>query len=159
MSSAAELSEAVQGQAAKFDCLIMAAAVSDFRVENVSSSKIKRSEVGQELNLKLVANPDILAETVKFLSAAKSKTLTVGFAAETIEDNSEVEALTQLALSKLAAKQCDLIVANNVANGAVFDSDVNDVLILAANGDSFSSSGTKYEVANQLLDVISDMLD
>ena len=159
VSSAAELSEAVQGQAAKFDCLIMAAAVSDFRVENVSSSKIKRSEVDQELNLKLVANPDILAETVKSLSAAKSKTLTVGFAAETIEDNSEVEALTQLALSKLAAKQCDLIVANNVANGAVFDSDVNDVLILAANGDSFSSSGTKYEVANQLLDVISDMLD
>ena len=159
VSSAAEMSEVVQCQAAKFDCLIMAAAVSDFRVANVSTSKIKRSEVGHELSLKLVANPDILAETVKALSAVKSKTLTVGFAAETIENDSGVESLNKLAMSKMAAKQCDLIVANNVANGKVFDSDINSVLILAANGGTFSASGTKLEVANKLLDVISDMLD
>lgn len=158
VSSASELSVVVQREARNFDCLVMAAAVSDFRVDNVSPQKLKRSEIGKEFTLKLVANPDILSETVELLRVEKVKTLTVGFAAETVSDSYSVEALRPLATTKLATKQCDVMVANNVANGQVFDSETNSVLILTKNGGSFSASGTKSEVANELLDVISDML-
>ena len=48
------------------------------------TQKIKRSEIGNELELRLVANPDILAEAVEFIEAQGLKCLTVGFAAAII---------------------------------------------------------------------------
>lgn len=158
VSTAEQLQLAVASESAKHDCLVMAAAVSDFRVESVASSKIKRSQIGDELTLKLVPNPDILATTVQDLASQNSKTVTVGFAAETVSDGSDPKSLENLARLKLESKGCHVIVANNVANGQVFDQDTNSVLILTTKGSSFSASGTKGQVANQLLDVISDML-
>jgi phosphopantothenoylcysteine decarboxylase/phosphopantothenate--cysteine ligase len=136
----------------------MAAAVADFRAETISEQKLKRSQIGDELIIKLIANPDILAETAKTLAVTHPKVLTVGFAAETVNNATEGKALDSLALQKLSSKNCDLIVANNVANGQVFDQDTNSVLMITKGGGSFSASGTKTEVAGALLDVISDML-
>ena len=63
-----------------------------------------------------------------------------------------------LAREKLATKGCDVIVANDVSNGAVFGTDENTVAILTAKGGFFAASGSKASVAEQILDVISDML-
>ncbi|MFM1984452.1 MAG: hypothetical protein RL723_887 [Actinomycetota bacterium] len=156
--TARQLSDAVLSQVMNWDCLIMAAAVSDYRVSNESKIKLKKSDLGLSLSLDLIANPDILAESVKQLSASNSATITVGFAAETVLDYSDAKSLEALAQQKLASKGCTLIVANNVANGQVFGSDTNSVLILTHKGGAFSASGTKRLVANQILDVISDML-
>lgn len=158
VQTAQQLNEAVLGQAMNWDCLIMAAAVSDYRVSNESKVKIKKSDLGPNVSLDLIANPDILAESVKQLAASNSETITVGFAAETVLDNADNKSLEDLARQKLASKGCSLIVANNVANGQVFGKDTNSVLILTNKGGAFSASGTKRLVANQILDVISDML-
>jgi phosphopantothenoylcysteine decarboxylase/phosphopantothenate--cysteine ligase len=80
--------------------------------------------------------------------------LTVGFAAETTSGPTKLEELAQ---SKLASKGCDIIVANNVDNGAVFDSDTNNVLILSQTGRTVSAEGSKRLVAAELLDVITDL--
>jgi phosphopantothenoylcysteine decarboxylase/phosphopantothenate--cysteine ligase len=158
IQTAKQLSDAVLSQVMNWDCLIMAAAVSDYRVSSESLIKLKKSDLGPNLALNLIANPDILAESVKQLSASNSETITVGFAAETVLDNSDAKSLEDLARQKLASKGCTIIVANNVANGQVFGKDTNSVLILTKKGGAFSASGTKRLVANQILDVISDML-
>jgi phosphopantothenoylcysteine decarboxylase/phosphopantothenate--cysteine ligase len=78
----------------------------------------------------------------------------VGFAAETASGSQQLE---DLAKHKLENKGCDMIVANNVSNGAVFDSETNDVLILTKSGRSLAAHGSKRLVAAELLDVIADL--
>lgn len=142
--TAAELQDALVRQADVIDVLIMAAAVADFSSKNVTASKLKKSEVGDELTVTLSANPDILGEFIKNNQVAKHKTLTVGFAAE-VGGN-----LEQLGKTKLEVKGCDFLVANDVSNGAVFGSDENTVLLLSREATS-SFSGSKASVANAVL--------
>ena len=149
-----QLSQKLNEQLAEQDVLVMAAAVADFRVANTASNKLKRSELGNHLQLELVANEDILANAVKRIQAEHLQVVTVGFAAETAADTHQLE---ELAKSKLAHKGCDLVVANNVANGAVFDADTNDVLILTRSGRTVAAQGSKRLVAAELLDVIADL--
>lgn len=155
VNTAAELESAVELELEKADVLIMAAAVSDYRVENISTTKIKKSEAGTELQLKLIQNNDILAAAVQRVARETLNCLTVGFAAETAlsPDN-----LTRLAQQKLISKGCDVIVANNVSDGAVFGSDDNEVLILTKRGTATGRSGSKVATANQLMDVIEQQL-
>lgn len=155
VNTAAQLEAAVAAELENADVLIMAAAVSDYRVENVSETKIKKSETGSELTLKLIQNSDILAQAVQRVSNEGLNCLTVGFAAETATgpDN-----LTRLAQQKLLAKGCDVIVANNVSDGAVFGSEDNEVLILTKSGTATGRTGSKKATANQLLDVIEQQL-
>ena len=108
------------------DIAICAAAVSDWRAAAPQEQKIKKLRGGKGrgdagLTLELAENPDILAS----LSAAgpKRPRLVIGFAAET----QDVEAN---AAAKLAAKGCDWILANQVAEGAVFGEDENLVRLL-----------------------------
>ena len=154
VQSAQQLADVLDENLASFDVLVMAAAVSDFKVLNPASNKLKRSELGDHLQLELVANEDILASAVKRIMTQGLSVLTVGFAAETTSGPTQLEELAQ---SKLASKGCDLIVANNVANGAVFDSDTNNVLILSQTGRTVSAEGSKRLVAAELLDVITDL--
>lgn len=151
VSTAAQLQAVVFAELAKHDVLIMAAAVADYRVAEIASSKLKKSKLGAEHSLQLVQNPDVLRLAVdsfgdKFI---------VGFAAETVSNMGELE---DLAKEKLATKGCSMIVANNVSEGAVFDTDANQVLIITKSGRVVGASGSKLEVANQLLDLVSDML-
>lgn len=155
VQSAQQLADVLDENLASFDVLVMAAAVSDFKVVNSAANKLKRSETGDRLQLELVANEDILASAVKRIKTQGLSVFTVGFAAETASGHSQLEELAQ---SKLASKGCDLIVANNVANGAVFDTDTNNVLILSQTGRSVSAEGSKRLVAAELLDVITDLL-
>lgn len=151
VSTALELQESLEREMSAADVLIMAAAVSDFRVEHVNQQKIKRSELGNQIELKLIANPDILAE----LSERYENVYKVAFAAETAGSLARLSALAEV---KLAAKNCDAIVANDVSEGAVFGSDSNQVYLLDRNGNSAEVSGTKQQVASAVISFIAQRL-
>lgn len=151
--TAKEMADRVDDLLPTADVLVMAAAVADFRVEYPQSQKIKRSEIGNELELRLVANPDILAEAVEFVEARSLQCVTVGFAAETA---GSLERLASLATMKLASKGCDIIVANDVSDGAVFGKDHNTVYLLDKSGESAHKTGTKLEVANSIIEFLAE---
>ncbi len=152
VSTAAELEAEVSGHLNFVDAVIMAAAVADFRVENTSDKKLKRSELGEEITLRLVANPDILAGLVSTINLEGLKVLSVGFAAETASNTNDLQ---RLAEHKLESKGCDILVANNVSNGAVFGSDQNSVLVVTKKGSVTARDGSKTTIANHILDVLS----
>jgi phosphopantothenoylcysteine decarboxylase/phosphopantothenate--cysteine ligase len=152
VSTAAELAAEVDGHLAYVDSVIMAAAVADFRVATASDKKLKRSELGDVISLKLVANTDILADSVERIHRENLKVVSVGFAAETAADAQDLQKLAEV---KLAAKNCDILVANNVSQGAVFGSDQNSVLVLTKRGSVTSRDGSKSSIANHILDVLS----
>jgi phosphopantothenoylcysteine decarboxylase/phosphopantothenate--cysteine ligase len=149
--TAKELAAAIDDLLPTADVLVMTAAVADFRVENPQTQKIKRSEIGNELELRLVANPDILAEAVEFIEAQGLNCLTVGFAAETA---GSMERLASLATLKLAGKGCDIIVANDVTDGAVFGQDHTSVYLLDQQGESSHKTGSKIDVAAEIVSFI-----
>ena len=136
------------------DIAICAAAVSDWRAAAPRTSKLKKGEGGAP-TLELAENPDILAR----LSAAgpERPQLVIGFAAET-------EDLEANAAAKLAAKGCDWILANRVAEGAVFGDDENDIRLLTQGADGAPPEVerwprmSKAEVATRLVARIVDAL-
>ena len=107
----------------------MAAAPADFRPATVSDAKIKKTDDGAVPEVRLVQNPDILAE----LSANRPRVgmVVVGFAAETGDDRGSV---LEHAAAKLARKGCDLLVVNDVSGGKVFGSDENEAVVLGRDG-------------------------
>ena len=139
--SAEEMLRAVRGRFTGCTIAIFAAAVADYRVAEQSSTKIKR-DVG-ELTLRLEPSPDILAT----MAREKGERLIAGFAAETYN-------LAENARKKLAAKNVDLIVANDVtAQGAGFDGETNIVTLFTRDGrDLPLPKLTKAEVADRILD-------
>ena len=153
VSSAAELEKAVMGSISDADALVMAAAVSDYRVDSVSDVKLKRGHLGERLQLSLVANTDILALANATIRRQGLSCVSVGFAAET----SAGEQLLGYAKSKLEAKGCDLIVANDVSGGAVFGSESNAVSIVSKDGSLRVASGGKGAVATAIVDALVDL--
>lgn len=146
VSTAEELESALHRELPNAACLVMAAAVADFRVASPSKSKLKRSELGEQLELKLVANPDILA------GVKQDGLFKVGFAAEATSE------LATLALAKLDSKGCDLIVANDISNGAVFGSINTSAEIYDSSGLVAAVSGSKADVARALVTQIAERL-
>lgn len=145
VSTTEELRGALGDLAPSTDVLIMAAAVSDYRIENPSSSKLKKADFGSNPTLQLVENADLLAEIAANRSSARQQTL-IGFAAETLAGAE----LIASARKKLHAKNVDLIVANNVSGGAVFGSDETAIELVSANATS-SFEGSKLGAANEIL--------
>ena len=146
VTSALELQTQLEQVLESADVLVMAAAVSDYRIAEPNELKLKRAELGETLTLTLVANPDILG------NINRPGLFKVGFAAETSAD------LEPAAMQKLAAKGCDLFIANDVSNGAVFGAENNSVLVVDAAGIVDSFSGSKATVANKLIDIIAARL-
>ena len=144
VQTASELGQALEGKQGSYDILIMAAAVADFRPAESTDLKLKRSEIGDKLELQLVANPDLLAHTVSALGAHRGKTIVVGFAAEA---SGELESLGR---KKLESKDCDYIVANNISNQMVFGKDDTEVVLVSKSG-SEAISGNKQAVAAAVL--------
>jgi phosphopantothenoylcysteine decarboxylase/phosphopantothenate--cysteine ligase len=106
--------------------IIKAAAVADYRPVAQHTKKIKRG--AGRITVELEPTPDILAD----LAREKGDRVLVGFAAET-------DQVAEHALSKLAAKRADLIVANDVTQeGAGFDQDTNVVTLFARDGREFA---------------------
>ncbi len=122
---------------------VFAAAVADYRPAEPASSKIKRSK--EALTIRLEPNTDILATLAK----EKGERIVVGFAAET-------EQVAENARKKLAQKNADLIVANDVtAEGAGFDHDTNMVTLFSRDGrDLPLPRMSKAEVAERILDEV-----
>jgi len=141
--TALEMQQAVRQRFSSTTVGIFAAAVADYRPAEPLSQKIKRSK--DSLTLRLEPNPDILATA----AAEKGTRLVVGFAAET-------DHVAENARKKLAAKNADLIVANDVtAEGAGFDLDTNVVTLFARDGrDLPLPKMTKREVAERILDEV-----
>jgi phosphopantothenoylcysteine decarboxylase/phosphopantothenate--cysteine ligase len=148
VESASDLEKELADSSGSFDLLVMAAAVADYRPAQVASEKIKRNETGPNLELSLVANPDILKAVTSRNASSRDVAVIVGFAAETGAD------LESLAVKKLQSKGCDYIVANDIGSGEVFDSDQNSVLF-ASNQGATRFSGSKYEIARAILEVVS----
>jgi phosphopantothenoylcysteine decarboxylase/phosphopantothenate--cysteine ligase len=143
VNTAEEMMDAVFAHRAEMDAIIKAAAVADFRPALSSNQKIKKSE--EDISIKLVKNPDILSELG--ISKSKPGQILVGFAAET-------ENIMANAKEKLARKNLDMIVVNDVtAKDAGFDVDTNRVTLIFRDGAVHELPLlTKDEVADELLD-------
>jgi phosphopantothenoylcysteine decarboxylase/phosphopantothenate--cysteine ligase len=153
--------ETPEGRAG-FDALVMAAAVADFRPASPADRKIARTDAG--LTIRLVANPDILAEVARLVRGLDDegepnrrpltpRPVLVGFAAET--------GSLERATTKLVTKKLDLLVANDVAEpGSGFGTPTNRVTILAADGSETALPLlSKREVADLVLDRVVAALD
>lgn len=130
------------------DVFVAAAAVADWRAEQVQSSKLKKSKGGLT-SLKLMENPDILADVA---ACSQRPQYVVGFAAET-------DGLLANAQAKLVQKSCDLIVANHVGAGSdVMGGTENTVHLLSQAGVEAWPRMSKEMVAEKLVQHISRRL-
>ncbi len=124
VTSAQELAQAMTSHYDQMDYVVMAAAVSDYRVKHPHNQKIKKVAGQTDWQLDLVQNPDILAQ----LGQTKRQQVLIGFAAET-------QNLLEHARAKLSKKGADWLIANDVSNPAIgFNSDKNQVYVLGAQG-------------------------
>jgi len=147
VSTAAEAEEKLS-HCLDADAIFMPIAVSDFRIDQVYQGKIHRRE-DESFDLRLLPNPDILKGLVS-KRGSSTKPLLVGFAAESVTGETE---LIQRAKAKKSSKGCDVLVANNVSEGAIFGSDETEVQIIEDNK-ATKVSGTKTLVAHALIDLI-----
>lgn len=140
--TATEMEEVLLKHFPTADITIMAAAVADYRVAQISAQKIKKKNETWEL--KLLKNPDILKHLGQIKRADQ---YLIGFAAETDE-------LLKNATDKLMAKNVDLLVANDVSRADIgFGSDENQVLLLRPKkAVKTTSKVTKERLAHQILD-------
>lgn len=124
VASAQELAQAMTAHYDQMDYVVMAAAVSDYRVKHPHDQKFKKVAGQTDWQLDLVENPDILAQ----LGQTKRQQVLIGFAAET-------QNLLEHARAKLSKKGADWLIANDVSNPAIgFNSDKNQVYVLGAQG-------------------------
>lgn len=147
VETALEMENEVKKNYSEQDCVIMAAAVSDYRVENVSEQKIKKdSNENSEVTLKLIKNPDILQG---ICSINNGKTKIVGFCAES-------ENLLENAKAKIQKKGCDLLVANDISRKDIgFNADENEVYIIdKALNIKHIAKNTKNNIAKRILEEI-----
>ncbi|MBQ6758383.1 MAG: bifunctional phosphopantothenoylcysteine decarboxylase/phosphopantothenate--cysteine ligase CoaBC [Selenomonadaceae bacterium] len=147
VESALQMRDEVLKHFETVDCVIMSAAVADYRVKNPSAQKIKKSD--EILTLELVKNPDILKE----LGTLKKSQVLVGFAAET-------QNILEYANKKLVEKNLDFIVANDVtAEGAGFGVSTNIASIIWRNGtvESFSKM-SKADLAEKIIERVEKTL-
>jgi phosphopantothenoylcysteine decarboxylase/phosphopantothenate--cysteine ligase len=141
VGSAREMRQAVEA-ALPADAFIAAAAVADWRTESVARQKIKKG-ADESPTLRLVENPDILAEVSK--KTTMRPAVVIGFAAET-------ENVTANAKAKLRRKGCDLIIANSVAEGtSTFGGETNQVEVIDARKAETWPPMTKAEVADGIV--------
>ena len=132
------------------DIFIATAAVADYRVAQVAEHKIKKS--GDELNIALLKNPDIVAT----IAQQAKRPFMVGFAAETRN-------VEEYAAGKLVAKKLDMIACNDVSRSDIgFASDENAMTVFFA--DSYAlpkrdlDKASKQEIAQRLVEAIHDAI-
>lgn len=150
IESAQEMYDACMG-ALPADIAVCAAAVADWRPALQGDSKIKKAQGTAPPSIEMVENPDIL----RALSAAGNQrpALVVGFAAET--DN-----LIDNATAKLARKECDWIIANDVSpETGTFGGDTNTVHLITATGAEDWPEMQKSDVAERLAERIAGHFD
>ena len=144
VETAQQMRTAVLDRWEKADIIIMAAAVADYHVKNVSLQKIKRNGA---MELQLEPNADILADLGSLRQAAgNAKPMLIGFAAETGN-------LLENARAKVTKKAVDAIVLNDVSRAGIgFNSDRNEVTIVTAADTVTIPEASKLEVAQKIID-------
>jgi phosphopantothenoylcysteine decarboxylase/phosphopantothenate--cysteine ligase len=153
VETAAEMEAAVNDRTGAAEVIVMAAAVADFRPKAIAARKIKKAEGAPEVVLEPTA--DILAGLGR---RRRPGQLLVGFAAETASEGTDSgpARLRSYARDKLATKNIDLVVANDVAApGVGFAHDTNAVLIIGSDGcETEVPLASKAEVARAVVDAI-----
>ncbi len=126
---------------------ILCAAVADFRPDHQADQKIKRE--GDDLQLRLLPNPDIAAELGRM---KQPRQRLVGFALETNDEQANAQ-------KKLQKKNLDFIVLNSLRNeGTCFQSDENQISIINANGQLDYDRKSKNAVAHDIIDQLATLL-
>jgi len=129
------------------DVLIMAAAVADYRPLTAAEHKIKKEQA--TLTVALERTVDILGSLTALAGARPIK---VGFAAET-------RGVVDEGTRKLERKGLDLVVANDVAGGAVFGADTNHVHLIDREGNTEElGPAPKEHIAEGILDAVAELL-
>ena len=141
VESCEEMYQAATQHFPNMDAAILCAAVADFRPETTATQKIKRE--GDDLIIRLKPTHDI---AVALGQMKRSNQLLVGFALET--NNEEANAQ-----KKLQKKNLDFIVLNSLQNrGTCFQSDENQISIIAQDGRRDYAKKSKKEVAVDIID-------
>ena len=140
--TADEMKNEVMSRLDSTDCVIMAAAVADFKAKNINEKKIKKENI-DVMTLDLIRNDDILN------LLRESKCIKIGFAAET-------ENHQKFGLDKLKNKNLDMIIINDVSNKQIgFESDYNQVKIITKKGDIFTTEvENKKIIASEIMDKV-----
>ena len=143
--SAADMAEAVKSRAPYSDIIIMPAAVADYRPANPADEKIKKDKSGDLNAIALERTEDILS----FLgSHKKDGQFICGFSMET-------ENMLENSRAKLAKKNADMIVANNLRTaGAGFGTDTNIVTLITKTDCKELEIMAKSDVARAIMDAI-----
>ncbi len=138
VETALEMHAAVTARSRDCDIFVATAAVADYRPAEPAGSKIKKA--AEALEIRLVRNPDILAE----VAALPSPPFTLGFAAETTD-------VEQYARGKLKDKRLNMIAANRVGgDSGGFERDENALLVLWNGGQRALPMMSKVELAREL---------
>lgn len=143
VKSANEMQIAAEREQNSADCIIMAAAVADYRAKNIANHKLKKTKE-DEITIELVKNPDILKGLCE--KRTSNSQIIVGFCAES-------EDLIKNAKEKILNKGCDYLIANDISRKDIgFSSDFNEVTILDRNGGIKQlPRAAKTEIAKEIL--------
>jgi phosphopantothenoylcysteine decarboxylase/phosphopantothenate--cysteine ligase len=145
VETAEELGRATLDLLAQSDVLLMTAAVADYRPARPEDRKIAKED-HEALAVELVRTADVLAEAA---SRRRPGQVIVGFAAEHGPDG------VARARGKLERKGIDAIVVNDISREEIgFDSDENEVTIVAAGEELHVPRASKAEVAGSVLDFV-----
>ncbi|TME98046.1 MAG: bifunctional phosphopantothenoylcysteine decarboxylase/phosphopantothenate--cysteine ligase CoaBC [Chloroflexi bacterium] len=149
IESAEELRDAVLAALPRADAVVMAAAVADYRPIERVDRKLKKKELGRELTLRLIENPDVLKAIV---AARRPGTIVVGFKAETGDATAEAGRM-------LREKKLDLVVANDVSDPrSGFGSEDDRVAFVSADGVEQLDLLPKSDVARRLVAKLAERL-
>lgn len=140
VESADQMFAAMQSRFSEAKIVVMSAAVADSKPINTALEKIKKSDL---VSIDLTPNIDIIATIA---AQKKADQVVIAFAAETSLDREE-------AARKMKAKSADILYLNNVANGAIFNSEKTSGEILLADGSIVAiDEESKDTLADILLD-------
>ncbi len=149
VQSALEMHAAVAQYVDQATVFVATAAVADWRLESVSTHKIKKDGSGQLPALQFTENPDILADVAHSERAQNGALFCVGFAAESHD-------LLAHASAKRARKGVPLLVGN--IGPATFGLDHNALLLVDAQGAQELPHASKLSLARQLVGEIARRL-
>ncbi|EMP4113333.1 bifunctional phosphopantothenoylcysteine decarboxylase/phosphopantothenate--cysteine ligase CoaBC [Vibrio parahaemolyticus] len=149
VSSAQEMYEAVMAQAFSHDAFISCAAVADYRPEAIASQKLKKTADNDQMTIKMVKNPDIVASVA---ALTDKRPFTVGFAAET----NDVETYAR---GKLAKKNLNMICANDVSvEGQGFNSNDNAITLFWPDGELALALESKEALSFKILEKMRELM-
>ena len=142
--SAEDMYKAVMQRIESQDLFISCAAVADFRPKNISNNKIKKNN--NSVTIELIKNKDILASVCQL----NKKPICIGFAAET-------ENFIDNARAKLASKQCEAIILNDVSQSEIgLNSDENEVHFITKENCEKIEKNSKHIIAEKVIQKITN---